>query len=273
MADRFQPEKVILSVGAILVLLLVVTQVPPLLVMTGVFIPVPLIFVYVQLGRRPGVILLALVSAVLFILVGPKQAVLFFAEYAVLAGVMAETIRFRLPFDKCILFSTLVSAALSVILLFFILVDRESTLTEFFQKQIEIYFEQSMEALKVIGDKPEDLKVMQEFFDKASGLLAQSYPSLIIIGTFITAVINYYTTRFLWGRIYSLDLFHPARFSEWAVPDQTVWVFISSGALFFLANDILGIIGGVHFRCVAIRLKRLLIMSSSQSGFIFNSLL
>jgi len=217
-------------------------QVPPLLIMTGVLIPVPLIFLYVQLGRRPGVILLALAFASLFLLMGPKQAVLFFTEYAVLAGVMAETIRFRLPFDKCILLSTLVSAALSIVLLFFILIDRDSTFIEFFQEQIKGYFKQSIEAFKAIGDNPEDLKVMQEFAANASDLLAKSYPSLIVIGTFITAVINYYATRFLWGRIYSLDLFHPARFSRWMIPEQTVWVFIGSGVLSFLVDNIIGAI-------------------------------
>ncbi len=243
MTEQFQPQRALLPVAATLVALLAAMFYPPLGVLVGVLIPVPLIFIYVQLGRRPGVILLALVFGVMFTLMGPKQAVLFFTEYAVLAGVMAETIRFRLPFDKCILFSTLFSATLSIILLFFIFTDRESTLTEFFQQQIDGHFKQSMEALKGMGDKPEDLKAMQEFADRTSGVLAQSYPSFIIIGTFITAVINYYAARFLWGRIYGSGLFHPARFSEWAVPDQTVWVFIGSGALCFLADGTLGVAG------------------------------
>ena len=241
MADRFQLEKALLPAVVTLALLFVAMQVPSLLVMFGVLIPVPLIFIYIQLGRRPGISLLALVFVVLFTLMGPKQAVIFFVEYAVLAGVMAETIRLRLSFDKCILLSTLVSAVLSIVLLLFVLMGRETTLIEFFQVQIEGYFKQSMEAFKAMGE-PTDLKEMQEFADRASGTLAQSYPSLIIIGTFITTVISYYMTRFLWGRIYSLDLFHPARFSGWAVPDQTIWVFIGSGALIFLADHILGTI-------------------------------
>ena len=55
-------------------------------------------------------------------------------------------------------------------------------------------------------------------------------------------MINYYTIRFLWSRIYSSDLFHPARFSGWIVPDQIVWVFIGSGALSFLVDNSLGAI-------------------------------
>lgn len=240
MADRFRPEKVLLPVVAILVLLLLATQVPPLLLLIGVLIPVPLIFVYVQFGRRPGITLFALVFTVLFLLVGPKQAFVFFAEYAVMAGIMAESIRLRFSFDKCILLSTLMSA-LVLAGLFFMLIERESTITEFFQKQIEGHFEQSMEALNAMG-KPGDVKVMHEFADKASGSLAQLYPSLIVMGIFVTAVINYYTIRALWGYAYSVELFHPARFSEWVIPDQVVWLLISSGLVSFLVDNTLGTI-------------------------------
>ena len=239
MAERFQPEKVLPPIMATLFLLFVATQFPPLLVMIGVLIPVPLIFAYIQLGRRPGITLLALVFIVLFAMLGPKQAILFFTEYAVLAGIMAETIRLRLPFDKCILLSTFVSAIFFIILLFFILIDRESTLTEFFQGQIKGYFEQSMEALKTMGNS-DDLKVMREFSNKVSGSLAKLYPSLIIVGVFITAVINYYTIRFLWGRVYDVNLFHSARFSEWVLSDKMLWVFISSSGLSFLFDNTLG---------------------------------
>ena len=139
----------------------------------------------------------------------------FFTEYVVLAGVMAETIRFRLSFDKCILFSALFSAALSIVLLLFVFADREATLLEFFQKQIDGHFTQSIEALKTMGDKSEEIKVLQDFAGKASGSLAQAYPSFIALGTLITALVNYYATRFLWRRIDSYDMFHHARFSDW----------------------------------------------------------
>jgi len=241
--DRSQFEKSLLPVLCVFVLLAIVLLVPPLSVMIGVLMPVPLIFVYMQMGRRLGLILLAVVFLVLFTFIGPKQAVLFFTEYAVLAGVMAETIRFRLSFDKCIIFSTLASAVLSITLLLFVFNDREATFTEFFQKQIEGHFAQSIEALKEMGDKPEELKAMQDFSDKASGSLAQCYPSFIVIGSFITALINYYATRFLWGRIHGYDLFHQARFSRWFVSDQVVWVLIGSSAIFFLNDNILGAVG------------------------------
>ena len=243
MVGRLKTEKALLLVVVLLVFLFVVMLAPGLSVMLGILIPIPLTFVYVRFGRRTGLFLLTLIFMVLFILMGPKQAILFFTEYAVLAGVMAETIRFRLSFDKCILFSALVSAALSIALLLFVFVDREATLLEFFQKQVDGHFTQSIEALKAMGDKPEELKVLQDFAGKASGSLVQAYPSFIALGTFITALINYYATRFLWRRIDTYEMFHHARFSGWIVPDQVIWVLIGSSSVFLLADNALGAIG------------------------------
>ena len=236
-------EKALLLIAVFLVFLFVVMLVPGLSVMIGVLIPVPLTFVYVRFGRRVGLVFLTMVFVVLFILVGPKQAILFFTEYGVLAGVMAETIRFRLSFDRCILFSALVSAMLSIALLLFVFSDRESTPLEFFKKQIDGHFAQSIETLKTMGDKSEELKVLQDFSGKASDSLVQAYPSFIALGTFITALINFYSTRFLWRRVGSEDIFCHARFSGWTVPDQVIWVLIGSSTVFLLTNNILGTIG------------------------------
>ena len=240
MVGQLKPEKGLLLIAILLVFLFLVALVPELSVLIGVLVPVPLIFAYVYFGRRPGLILLASIFVVLFALLGPRQATLFFTEYAVLAGVMAEAIRFRLSFDKCILFSALVSAVLYIVLLLFVFADREATLLEFFQKQIDGHFAQSIESLKAIGDKSEELKVVQGFAEKTSSSLAQAYPSFIVLGTFVTALINYYSTRFLWRRIYGYDMFHEARFSGWVIPDQVIWVLISSSAIFLLADNVLG---------------------------------
>ena len=243
MVGQLKPEKGLLLIAILLVFLFLIALVPALSVLIGVLIPVPLIFVYINFGRRPGLVLLALIFVVLFTLMGPRQATLFLTEYAVLAGVMAEAIRFRLSFDKCILFSALFSAALSIVLLLFVFADREATLLEFFQKQIDGHFTQSIEALKTMGDKSEEIKVLQDFAGKASGSLAQAYPSFIALGTLITALVNYYATRFLWRRIDSYDMFHHARFSGWVVPDQVIWILIGSSAVFLLADNVLGAIG------------------------------
>jgi uncharacterized protein YybS (DUF2232 family) len=240
---KIKLEKALLLVAILLGFLFLANLVPVLSVMIGVLIPVPLTLVYIHFGRRAGLALIALIFVALLTLIGPRQATLFFTEYAVLAGVMAEAIRFRLSFDKCVLLSTFFSAVLSIALLIFLFTDRETTLLDFFHKQIGVHFAQSIVSLKAMGDKSEELKVVQDFADKTSGSLAKAYPSFIVFGSFITALINFYTTRFLWRRIYSHDVFHEARFSGWTIPEPFIWFLIGSSALFLLDNNVLGAIG------------------------------
>jgi uncharacterized protein YybS (DUF2232 family) len=38
-------------------------------------------------------------------------------------------------------------------------------------------------------------------------------------------------------------MFHEARFSDWVIPDQVIWVLIGSSAVFLLADNVLGSIG------------------------------
>jgi len=74
---QLKPEKGLLLVAILLAFLFLVALVPALSVLIGVLIPVPLIFVYIHFGRRPGLVLLALIFVVLFTLMGPRQALYF----------------------------------------------------------------------------------------------------------------------------------------------------------------------------------------------------
>ncbi|PIQ96011.1 MAG: hypothetical protein COV67_11805, partial [Nitrospinae bacterium CG11_big_fil_rev_8_21_14_0_20_56_8] len=78
---------------------------PPLALVAGILSPVPLIFVYLQVGKGAGLAVVAVIFGVLLAVMGPMQAILFLAEYAVLAVIMAETLRLGFSFDRCVGFS------------------------------------------------------------------------------------------------------------------------------------------------------------------------
>ena len=87
----------------------------------GILSPFPLIFIYLQRGRQVGIALVALVFAVLLLLVGADRAMLFLAEYSLMALVLAELIRMQLPGDRCIAGGALASGLISMVLLAFYL--------------------------------------------------------------------------------------------------------------------------------------------------------
>ncbi|MEE9259240.1 MAG: YybS family protein [Nitrospinaceae bacterium] len=241
MPDPAEPKDFILPVVLFLVLFAVILVMPGLGIFVGVLAPSPLIIVYLQRGNRVGLALLALVFLSLLALMGPRQAVLFFAEYAVLAIIMAETIRQRLDFDKCIFFGALGPALLSIFFSFVLVSDDGKSVTDVFQEQIETQYQKSMEILKGAGDAktdalpPPDEKVFRTF--------AQAYPALITVGSLITAALNFALVRFFWIRFYGPSLFSGRKFSEWILPDQMIWALILSGTAVYLTDAPPGVIG------------------------------
>ena len=117
MDQKPQSQNFLLPVAIVFLLLFVLVVFPPLGALVGILSPFPLAFIFLQRGKQPALVLMALVFGVIWFLVGQKQALLFIAEYAVMAIILGEMIRARFPGDWCIGASALISGGLSLFLL------------------------------------------------------------------------------------------------------------------------------------------------------------
>ncbi len=241
----------VLPVLLILAAVFAVIFFPPLGALVGVLAPAPLIFVYLQRGQVPGLVLMGLVFLVLMFLAGPPQAMLFAAEYVIMATVLAETVKAQLTMEKCIFLSALGSMVFATLTLF-VLFGGEASLIEFFQQQIMKHFELSMEALKSMGEKQADLESMQGAFEEASRTFASAYPAFIMVGSLVTAAVNFFLVRFVWIKLYGQTLFRQEKFSELVIPDFLVWVLILSSASLFILESSLGALGVNLFALVVL---------------------
>jgi uncharacterized protein YybS (DUF2232 family) len=238
LSDPSQPGKFVLPVILVSAAVFAVLFFPPLGALIGVLAPAPLIFVYLQRGQVVGLILMGLVFIVLMLLAGPAQAMLFAAEYVVMATILAETVKAQLTMDKCIFLSALGSMVLATFFLF-VLFGGETSLIEFFQQQIMKHFDLSMEALKSMGENQDDLDSMQEVMEETSRTFASAYPAFIMVGSLITAAVNFFLVRFIWVKLYGQTLFRQEKFSELVLPDFLIWALIlSSASLFFIGTSI-----------------------------------
>ena len=77
--------------------------------LVGILSPFPLAFIFLQRGKQPALVLMALIFGVIWFLVGQNQALLFMAEYALMAIILGEMIRARFPGDWCIGISSLIT--------------------------------------------------------------------------------------------------------------------------------------------------------------------
>ena len=236
MSQEQQSPNLLLPVVLVFALLFALAVFPPLGALVGVLSPFPLVFIYLQRGKQAAAVLMVLIFGVLWFLIGEKQALLFMAEYAVMALVLGEMIRARFPGDWCIGASSLVSAGVSILLLVALLGDQDTTVKDFFEKQIRVHFAQSMEAFEAAGDSETDITDMKAFVEKAVGGFASAYPAFVLIGSLVSAMANYGLLRVVWGRIYGPGLFSERTFAEWICPENLVWGFIVSSAGLFLGQ-------------------------------------
>ena len=228
-----------LPVILVVILVFALLVFPPLGALIGILSPFPLVFIYLQRGRQVGIALVALVFAVLLVLVGSSQAMLFLAEYALMALVLGESIRIQLPGDRCIVGSALVSGIVSMILLATLLGDQDTSIREFFEKQVRAHFSQSIEAFNSMGEDKAEVEEMKKFAERAAEGFATAYPAFLLIGSLVGAAANYALIRIVWLRLYGPGLFSERIFSEWICPENLIWGFILSGAALFLGQGVI----------------------------------
>ena len=236
-------QNLLLPVVLVFALLFALVVIPPLGALVGILSPFPLVFIFLQRGKEVALVLMALIFGVLWFLVGQNQALLFMAEYAVMALVLGEMIRARLPGDWCIGASSLISGGVSILLLVALLGDQDTTVKEFFENQIRAHFTQSFETFGSIGENKAEIEEIKAVFEKMVGGFASSYPAFVFIGSLISAMANYGLLRLVWGRIYGLGLFSERTFAQWVCPENLVWGFIAACLALFLGQGFIGDVG------------------------------
>lgn len=236
MARESQPQNLLLPALLVFALLFALAVFPPLRALAGILSPFPLVFVFLRRGKQAALVLTVLVFSVLWFLVGKDQALLFTAEYAVMALALGEMIRSRFPGDWCVGVSSLVSGGVSVLLLVSLLGGQETSIKGFFEKQIRAHFTQLIETFESVGENKAEVADMKAFVDKAVGGFASSYPAFVLIGSLISAIANYGLLRMVWNRVYGPGLFSDRAFSEWICPENFVWGLIAAGAALFFGR-------------------------------------
>ena len=236
MAESSRPKNLLLPVILVFILFFALMVFPPLGALIGVLSPFPLVFIYLQRGRQVGMALIALVFVVLLLLVGANQAMLFLAEYALMALLLGEMIRIKLPCDRCIAISALASGLVSIVLLLVLFGDQNTSVKEFFEQQFRAHFSQSMEAFESVGENKAEVVDMKAFAERTAEGFAASYPAFLLIGSLIGSAANYALVRIAWTRLYGPGLFSGGAFSEWLCSENLIWGFILSAAALFLGQ-------------------------------------
>ncbi len=243
MVERFQPRDILLPYGIFLAIFLVAWIIPPLGVIVGVLIPVPLILVYLQRGKLTGLISITGVAAALWILVGPQLAVAFVSAYGIMAAAMAEATRWSLPFEKTILFSALAPALLTGLLVVVGMTGQEESLSQHLESLLKKEAAGYVQELEKSGETPEDIRAIRATIDEMAPVLASIFPAFILVSSLVGALINFLAVRFLWLKFYSRKYFEGVEVARWMFSDSLVWLLIGSVGALIVGEGLLRTVG------------------------------
>jgi len=221
--------------------------VPKFGLIVSVILPTPIILVSLTHGRQAGLVLSALVFSILLFLVGPGEAIGFISQYAILAIIMAESIRYGFSFDKCIAFSSIGAAVVALAMVYSFQSGGEKSATDYFQENINKTIEKVKTSVKELstesGKDQAEIEATLKLIESYSEKIVSVFPAYFSIGVLFTAILNFFIVIYIWPKFYGKRIFELVEFSNWILPDAFVWPLIFSGLLVFIGSEGLQVLG------------------------------
>ncbi len=203
--------------------------------------PTPILLASLRYGLRMGLLVVGLAAVALTVLLGSHQSLLFFAEYGVMAIVMAETVRRRWPIEKTFLIATGVSLLVSGIVMVTFLWSAPLDLA-MARQQLEEHLDRALRPYLGEVDAVIEAQLLP-YIQETLKLVIQLFPALLVMSTAAGVILNYSVVRILWRRVGGPPLFPDTALSRWKAPDACVWILIGGGILSFLPSLILQAVG------------------------------
>jgi len=209
----------------------------------ALFIPLPVLFYRLKLGRINGLIIAVIAGLIMMALIGGLSIdVIFFAGLLLIGFMLGELFELNLSIEQ----TTLVASG-SVVLSGLVSLIISSVLTgEGVLAVVSNYVAKNLELTLVLyqsmGMSQENIKLISQSLDKIHQVLVSIIPALVSASTLFVTWISILLAK---PMLTSRSLFYPnfGPLKLWKAPDYLVWGVIGCGLSLFLPHAALKIIG------------------------------
>jgi uncharacterized protein YybS (DUF2232 family) len=209
----------------------------------ALFIPLPILYFRLKLGRKIGALVPAISGSILFIVIGGMSAdVLFFVELLLIGFMLGELIELNYSIDKTILYAT--GAALLTgfmgLVLYSVLSGEGiyALVSDYVTNNLAL----TMVLYQSMGMSQENIRLIDRFLAEIQPLIVQILPAMVTASTLFVAWTNILIARpVLKRRLLSYPDFGPLNL--WKAPEYLVWGVIVCGLALFLPGSAINIIG------------------------------
>ncbi|HSF33228.1 MAG TPA: YybS family protein [Candidatus Tectomicrobia bacterium] len=232
----------VLVLAALTVTLCAAARYMPVLgILVSLLSPTPILLVTLRHGLRTGLLALGLSTLSLALLFGSLQSSIFFAEYGVMALVMAEAIRRQWSVEKTLLASTVVPSMANAIVMVLLLSSADFDLSAV-KQHFEADLNQALRQFVTEESGPSE-GALRAYVQEAFETIVLLLPALFVLSTAAAALLNYGLVRMLWQRLGGQPALREVKLAQWKAPEVCVWVLIASGICYFVPLPGLRMIG------------------------------
>jgi uncharacterized protein YybS (DUF2232 family) len=207
------------------------------------FIPLPILFYRLKLGRKNGALIPVISGSILYFVIGGMSAdVLFFVELLLIGFMLGELIELNYSIDKIMLYATgtvLISGFMGLV--FYSVLSGEgihAIVSDYVTKNLDL----TMVLYQNMGMSEENIHLIDRFLAELQPLIVQILPAMVTASTLFVAWTNILIARpVLKRRSLSYPDFGPL--NMWKAPEYLVWGVIACGLALFLPGSAINAIG------------------------------
>jgi len=244
--DAMQPmasRDIATGIAVTLVLFALALNLPVIGFFLSVFIPLPVLFYRVKLGRRMGFWILGLTAGVMTAAMGKLSLdVLFYLELLVLGFALGETLFMNLSLERTVLYTmgAVLGTSGALLLLYGVLspVGIGTLISDYVLNSLKL----TLAIYEKMGVSEDAVQLISDSLDQIQYVLVRILPALAVGSTLFVAWANLLMARSMLG---FKGLFFPefGPMNRWKAPDVLVWGVIASGVFLLFPSKSLKMIG------------------------------
>jgi len=204
----------------------------------SIFMPLPVLFYRVKLGRRAGAAIPAITLVILALVIGgPSLHLLGFVELLLIGFILGELLEQRQPVDRIVLSTCLVVFATGAVGAFFLSALAGSGLIAGLNAYVADNIRLTLDLYREMGIPAEDVQLVGDKLESIQAVIVSIVPALTIGSTLLITWINLLAARVLLTRrgLLRVDF---GSLNRWRTPDFLVWAVIAAAVLTLLPGRI-----------------------------------
>ena len=209
----------------------------------ALFIPLPILYYRIKLGRIIGAFIPVFSGIVLLIVIGGMSTdTLFFAELLLIGFLLGELIGLNLSIEKTILLTTAAVLLSGLISLFIFSVFSGTGITTVVSEYVGRNLELTMALYQSMGMSEENIRLISQTLEQIHQVLLRITPALVTASTLFVTWSNTLLAKPL---LRSRSLFYPdfGSLKMWKAPEALVWVAIGCALALFIPVTAIKIFG------------------------------